>query len=255
MNIYTKLSLTIITSFTSLFIPIIAHSLPFLLESRTEYHLSVKFPQLPEEEQAENTVGGGKRDSCRAKAPLTAIAPKNNIITTLSSNPTLYWFIPEINAAKAEFILVDSEGNDVYVQEIESVTKSGLVKLTIPKSINLESEASYEWKFLLICSTGNGNSDLVLGIESIGGRIQLVKLTQEQQDKLDNIADSPKSATQLVAKASLYAEYRLWQETITTLQELRKLEPDLGMKEWSELLNSVGIENQEIVKASVISEL
>lgn len=253
MNIYRKLSVVIIASFFPIFTPIIAHSLPFLRESTDEYLVSLKFPELPEETAADNTVGAGKRDSCGGDIPLTAIAPKNNVITTLSKNPSLYWFIPETNAAQAEFILVDSEGNDVYVKEIKSVTKSGLVKLTIPKSIKLQSDTSYEWKFLLTCTVEKNN--LVLGINSVGGQIQLLQLTNEQQEKLDEISDCSKSTTQLLEKASLYAEYRLWQETLETLQELRQLEPDLGMTEWSELLNSVGIETQEIVRASFIGEL
>ncbi len=227
MDIYRKLSVVIIASFFPIFSPIIAHSSSLFIETKNEYLLSLKFPALPDEEEAEKTVGAGKRDSCGGKVPLTAIVPKNNVITTLSKNPSLYWFIPETNAAQAEFILVDSEGNDVYVKEIESVTKSGLVKLTIPKSIKLQPDTSYEWKFLLTCTVEKNN--LVLGINSVGGQIQILQLTKEQQEKLDEISDYSKNTTQLLEKASLYAEYRLWQETLETLQELRQLEPDLGM--------------------------
>lgn len=257
MNINTNIRflIGIITSFSAVFLPIVVQSSPLLSEPKTEYLLSVEFPSLGDEKPAGETVSGGKRGNCAEEVPLTAIAPQNSVVTTLSSNPSLYWFIPETNGVKAEFILVDAEGNDVYIKEIESVTKSGLVKLTIPESIELQPEQTYEWKFLLICTAGTGESELSLGTDSVGGQIQLLELTDAQQENVNAIATETESATQLLQKASLYAEYGLWQETLTSLEQLRQLEPDLGMKEWSELLNSVGIEAEEVVTASFVGEL
>ena len=122
MNINTKLLLGIITSFSTIFMPLAANSSPILLKPKTEQLVSVKFPQLSDEEEANHAVGGGKRGTCAGgDIPLTTIAPKNNLITTLSATPSLYWFIPETNGMKAEFVLIDSKGNDVYVKKIESL--------------------------------------------------------------------------------------------------------------------------------------
>ncbi|MGF1481471.1 MAG: DUF928 domain-containing protein [Cyanophyceae cyanobacterium] len=220
---------------------------------KSETYISVEFPSLPDEEAAENTAGGGRRGDCTGdRVPLTVLMPPDGVVTTLASNPTIYWFIPESTATTAEFIIVDAEGNDVYTNTIEPPASSGLVKLQLPESVALNYGESYEWQLTLFCSTQTAERELITGSESITGKLQRIQLTEEQQAELAAIANQSESAPQLIAAAERYAEYGLWQEALTTLEQLRQSDPDLGMQEWTELLNSVGIEAPEIVEATVV---
>jgi hypothetical protein len=105
--------------------------------------------------------------------------------------------------------------------------KSGIFKLNLPQSKQLETGKKYNWEFSLDCGSGALSRRV-----SLAGNIERVELSPEVKTKLE------KSAT-LIEKARIYASNYLWQETLTILAEQRDQYP----KEWQELLTSVGLKD------------
>ncbi|NEP11715.1 MAG: DUF928 domain-containing protein [Symploca sp. SIO2C1] len=68
--------------------------------------------------------------------------------------------------------------------------------------------------------------------------LNTVRQSPEQKKLLDSLKQSPEEA-KLYVEALVYANAKIWHETIDNMAQLRTAYPD----EWQELLASVGLEN------------
>ena len=151
---------------------------------------------------------------------------RNNIGKTAAAKPTFFVYVPKTTAAEAEFLVVDSEGNDVYENTFELHNTAGIVKLSLPKTApDLEIGKEYEWQFAIVCDPEDREAD-----EFIQGEIQRTALSQDLKTKIDQ--------AEPLDRAKLYAGERIWNDTLAILAELRSS----NEKEWKELLKSVGLE-------------
>ncbi len=186
------------------------------------------------------TAGGAQRgvanSSCiQGNTPLTVLAPSNNVITTVSGNPTLFLYVPQTTAKSAQFVVSDAKGNEVYLTSLALTGTPGVVQLSLPSTVSLETGQNYRWGFLLTCNLENG-SDLPENAFVLGD-LKRTDLTSEQKTKLAQ-------AKEPLKQAEVYAEARIWQETLTILAQLRQNRPDDSniSKAWEELLDSVGLD-------------
>lgn len=200
-------------------------------QSNWESKIAMEWPEVPNRGGPESTAGGGTRGeiaSCsQGETPLTALMPtRNNIGKTAAAKPTFFVYVPKTTAAKAEFLVVDSEGNDVYEKTFELHNTTGIVKLNLPKTApDLEIGKEYEWQFAIVCDPEDREAD-----EFIQGEIERAELSQELKTKIDR--------AEPLDRAKLYAGERIWNDTLAILAELRSS----NEKEWKELLKSVGLE-------------
>lgn len=157
---------------------------------------------------------------------LTALTPTNNVVTTVADRPSIFVYVPRHTAQSAEFVLLDVEGNEIYLASLTPPSTPGIVKLSIPDTVSLEAGKNYEWYFALNCDALDRSSD-----EFVGGLIQRVPLSPDLETKLETVKEP-------LEQARLYAESRIWHETLTILVSLRDSHP----REWQELLESVELE-------------
>lgn len=236
---------------------VIFSSLPVGLraEAYPEWKVSLEFPVSGPIGQPEGgSVGGGTRGSCSKKnqqnqMPLTGLIPIRNKLNwrtrvpanqtlTVAANPTFFVYVPETTAKSAEFLLSDEQDNEVYQTTLRlptvlssdvpssSVSTPGIVKLSLPANISLETGKNYRWVFALNCIAPDGDLSGNLYVE---GWIQRTELSPDLKTKIEQ-------ATPL-EQAKLYATARIWPETLVLASELRSSKPD----EWEELLKSVGL--------------
>lgn len=197
--------------------------------------VSVIFPPTSNRGAPGRTIGGGGRNP-DARACLkgifpvvTALTPRNNVVTTVSPNPTFFWYIPQTEARTAEFVIKDDQLKDVYRTNLAIKGTPGVVKLSLPATVSLRTGKEYLWELGLICDRANRSDDRV-----VRGLIERTELTQEQKTKLA-------AAKEPLKKAEVYAEARVWQETLSILAQLRRDRPnDAKVTDaWTELLKSV----------------
>jgi hypothetical protein len=239
---------------------VIFSSLPVGLRAQPypEWKLTLEFP-VDNVGQPASTIGGGKRgSSCLEKSqeekmPLIGLMPIRNKLNwrtrvpgnqtlTVAANPTFFVYISETTAKSAEFLLFDDQDNEVYQTTLRlptvpssSVSTPGIVKVSLPANVSLETGKNYRWVFALNCMAPDGD---LSGTLYVDGWIQRTQLSPDLKTKIEQ-------ATPL-EQAQLYAKARIWPETLMLASQLRSSKPD----EWEELLNSVGL--TEIAQAPFI---
>jgi hypothetical protein len=188
--------------------------------------------------------GGGTRGDCiragnaTATRPstLTALMPDQNLGLTTSSNPTLFWYVPENSATAAEFILMDDSDTEVYKARFQVTGEAGVISLSLPEAAGLpplQVGKDYHWSFALICAAqeSSDNSGLVF----TEGWIQRIEPDAELQTRLDNATEPD--------RALIYAEAGIWQDAIASVASQRRTQPTntLFATRWNTLLESVGL--------------
>lgn len=194
-------------------------------------------------------IGGGTRGPVQVEAPscvatgsyLTVLSPQNNVVTTVSAEPTLFWYIPKTQAKFADFIVYDEQGQAVYQTALALKGIPGVVQLSLPRTVGLEIGQEYDWKLVLRCNSENEEENL-----AVGGTIKRTVLTSRQKAQLAE-------AKQPLKQAEVYAEAGVWQETISIIAQLRHDRPrDRSIDvAWKELLESVDLRdivNQPLVE-------
>ena len=108
---------------------------PFCLEtpqlSAQPLYVSIKFPRTPIG-APRRAIGGGTRGG--ESTYLTALSPQSNVITTVSAQPTLFWYIPKTQAKSAKFVVYDNQGQLFYQTTVALQGIPGVVKLSLPKT-------------------------------------------------------------------------------------------------------------------------
>ncbi len=193
-------------------------------QSSQELLISVKFPAGPRRRSSGRTSPGGSRGP--TKSDLIALMPgDDNAGTTIASNPKFFVYVPEHEAKSAEFEIIDKSGKTIYLTNLDISDTRSIVKLTIPKNVSLTKNKEYTWRFAIIFDPWDRSGDLY-----VKGTIKIVEISSQLKNSLKN-------ATPL-EQAEIYANAKIWNDTIATLANLRNSNP----REWEELLRSVGLE-------------
>jgi hypothetical protein len=168
------------------------------------------------------------------------LSPKNNVITTVSAQPTLFWYIPKTQAKSAKFVVYDNQGQLFYQTTVALQGIPGVVKLSLPKTLGLKIGQEYDWALTLDHNSENEETNT-----SVGGMIKRTVLTSTQKAQLA-------AARQPLKQAEVYAKAGIWQETISILAQLRHDRPsDRNINAaWKELLESVNL--TEIANAPLV---
>lgn len=183
---------------------------------------------------------------------LTSLLPHNAIATAFGADTdiplSLWFYVPETDAAGAELTLVDEFGDEVHQQSIDLSDTPGTIQVTLPRyqadgtTLTFTSGSLYYWDFALICDPSDRGDDVLLG-----GGIQRLDAGADFLAELNAVVDDP------LAQAELYAAAGAWQETITLAAGLRPQNPDA----WTELLSSVdlaAVAEQPIVGQTVVEQ-
>ena len=169
-----------------------------------------------------------------------ALLPPSGKGLTATSYPSFFWYLPATSAKKLEFILRDSQDLTIYTTRY-SLQKGastghfppGVMSLTLPTFAGIEPldiGREYHWELTLICDEDN-----YLANPRISGRVERVSLKVSEAEMI------PKSSP--AQQIGIYAQARLWHETVDSLVKLSHLYPQDPSVEnaWVKLLDSVGL--------------
>lgn len=228
LGVTTAFLLPILGIVSNLTPPVLAQSIGSSME------ISLQFPKTGNV-GAPRTMGGGTRGrSCvtneSGELSLTALMPtRSNIGKTVTDSPMFSMYIPETTAESGEFVLIDEEGNEVFLETVDLPTTPGLVSLkaSLPQSETGFPKVGqkYYWYFSIICNPLDRSQDIF-----VEGSLERTELSASIKEEL-----AGKSALE---QAAVYAQYQIWHEVLEKMAELRERYPN----EWAELLESVGLE-------------
>ncbi|NCJ08698.1 DUF928 domain-containing protein [Synechococcales cyanobacterium C] len=184
--------------------------------------------------------GGASRDACWASGanaetlPLQALIPNHQDSVwglTATSHPQFWFYVPDLGQpTKLEFVLQDKTDAYVYRTHIQ-VASAGVVRIPLPESAPpLAVGSDYTWTLAMICNPQHRSRD-----RFVQGRIQRVELPASLEQSLETL-----SAAEQVP---LLAAAGLWYDTLTTLGELRRQQPQDAqvLATWQQLLQEVGL--------------
>jgi len=184
--------------------------------------------------------GGGTRGNClQGQYPLTALVPDTSFGQTVEVSPTLLWYVPQIAAEAAEFVLLDENENEVYKTTFPIPETGGIVSLRLPPvtqaatgapiaTSRLEANQYYHWYFSLICDPNDRSGDIFTE-----GWIQRIEPTATLVNQLGTPSDRPRVLKQV----------GIWYDAIAASAALRQAEPNdqTYQNEWANLLETVGL--------------
>ncbi len=180
-----------------------------------------------------NRQGGATRGGCSQASDLNpsltnsdsliALVPES-VGTTAAEYPTIYWYMPKTSASTVEFALRDENQQTVYSTKF-ALAKSDkgmvldtprIMSLTLPAFSNLSPlkiGQEYQWSLALICNPLNFSEN-----PFVEGRIKRVEADPNLERRISQATPQERVA--------LYAEARLWYETVATLVELQRDRPN-----------------------------
>ncbi len=190
----------------------------------------------------------GQQISMTSLLPRTNLAslPKDKIEieSTVAPRPTFFVHVSQTSGQKAEFMLVNEKGDEVYKNSNITLSGSpGIISISLPaNAAALEVGQSYYWTFQVICDPTDGRKNL-----TVDGAVQRIELDSSLANKLQQA--EPRD------RPGIYAEAEIWTDALSTLADLRKANPnDQQLQDdWNDLLNSVGLDT--IAQATVIDSL
>lgn len=170
----------------------------------------------------------------QGQKPFTVLAPTDNVGSSTSQTPKLFWYVPVTVAKTAEFRLLSSTDQEIYTTTVALNGVPGVVSLQIPGEVTarMEPGKDYRWQFSLNCTPGDPSKNPFLE-----GIVQRVEANSALMDALT-------LATTARDRASVYASAGIWQDAIATLAEQRCAQPnDRTLRtSWNTLLKSVELE-------------
>jgi hypothetical protein len=182
-------------------------------------------------------ASAGRRDGCVASnKTLTALIPEKPqpVGLTTAANPTFFFYIPNNSVKDANFILYDDRDQEIYSTTIElPKNKSGIMSWQFTPKANSPTLAvgkNYRWRFTMICVPKDHSKDLF-----VTGLIQRVPLNPELTAKLEKAS--------LEERLNIYAKAGIWHETLATLAELRRQNPENQqlVNDWANMLKQIGL--------------
>ncbi len=192
----------------------------------------------PAEDMPIRTTGGASRTISQCvdqleygNIPFSALLPASTQGLTAASHPTILAYLPETDAQKVFFSWRDENDQDHYQAILPINNRSGIISLNLPENAPpLEVGKNYQWAIAIMC-----NDRLQPDSPMVQGQVKRVELASAIQSRLDNDIS--------LNNAAIYGETGLWYETVATLAQLKKAQPNnhnLALN-WSNLLSSVGL--------------
>lgn len=180
---------------------------------------------------------GGTRSSCLVNSQeFVALVPDKAVSLTASSNPKLYFHVPQTNQSQTiEFVLRDRQDRLIYEILIETKGRAGIMSVEIPFSLveqakSVGDNTDYLWYLSNICNPEKRSQDIVLQ-----GWIERVQLSEIEREKLAEL--SP------IDRANFYQQQGIWHDALNIAANQLKTQPENILEtQWSELLNQIDLE-------------
>ena len=195
----------------------------------------------------QKTDGGASREGRRylnfpesnieQPAAILALLPQTYFGTTVSQRAEILVYLPDSEAREGVFSLKDAQGNTLHQMTVPVSGRAGVISIKVPTDLQLEK--NYQW-FLALKIDG----ELSPRTPYVDGWIKRIQpsaeITMAMQQK------------DLLKLATVLGKNGVWYDCVATLAKLRATQPNANLdKQWSELLESVGL--QQIEKAPLVA--
>ncbi|HEY9822736.1 MAG TPA: DUF928 domain-containing protein [Candidatus Sericytochromatia bacterium] len=207
---------------------------------KKEINLKLPVEKIPSQ-TAELEVNRIERDMdvrCANYKPdigLTALIPSSSTGITLATNPTFFFYIPDVNleGIEGEFILRDEQEEQVYNKIVPLKQGDSIIGIELsdsPSLPSLKAGKSYYWVFSLLLDKVDRSTNA-----SVAGWIKRIEPNSALKQKLDTASSQQQPV--------IYATNGIWYEALASLAKLRCTSPNNATiaSDWESLLQQVGL--------------
>lgn len=160
----------------------------------------------PDRGSASSTLSGGRRgsacgqESATPETMLTLLVPAvDELALTTQAQPTLSWLLNSEGITDMEFMLSNpSDAEPVYSQKMSA--SEGLVKLTLPESVELKEGIRYRWTVFMTCEGGH----------EVDARSFIKRVSTDE-------LPADMNAMTEAEQADIYASHGIWYDALSTL--------------------------------------
>lgn len=203
-------------------------------------------PGEPKQSAPGGTRGQCKQDNNSPIPTLTLLIPASSQVVTISEHPTFFVYVPPTSAQEGELVIKEKinpdEAKVIYQKTFALTDIPGIASFKLPDNANkLEIGKNYQWSFALVCNSEDRSGDLVKFA------------TIERTEISPNLAKQLENAKP-IERAALYAKNGIWPETLITLAELRRSQPEKPSLKiiWEELLKSESVKLTDIAEEPLV---
>lgn len=214
---------------------------------------SVSNFQPPDRGAPNRTADGGAR-GC---GQMTLITPGDRGATTISENPTFFWYLnptPDDPTKyrpiqKLAVVLINEKEEEIYAQMIDAPSETSIVSFKLPDN-ELPTIEPGKWYNIFIGAYNQENPNIYEPCNSLSAWVKRQVLTPEQQQEL-SLLTSPEQ------QWNFYIQHEIWYDALAILEELRLQNPDNPTlnQRWNQMLESIELgelANQPLLKSPQI---
>ena len=197
-------------------------------------------------------ISGGTRCDCTGRPTLVALNPRNNLGTTISATPSVYFLVSQTEANyPIEFSLRDSAGNKLYEAALSTKTSQGIVEIQLPEQM-LKVDEDYRWRLSIVYDAEDPLQDDVLSgylrrVTPEDYSIEEIVAITNDQSTSDQSAQAQHTGEQSIAAqletAKTYQQAGLWNDAIGILASLYHQHPtnEAVRTSWHQLLQALDL--------------
>ena len=192
-------------------------------------------------------IGGGSRGNCIAnQGQLVALVPENSVGITVSTNPQLFFYVPQTTKPHLiEFVVRDGQDELVYETLLKTRDRAGVIAIELPENLpqkSLKTNENYHWYLSMICNQQKRSHDIV-----VEGWLKRIEIEPTISQKLQNA--NP------IEQANLYQQQGIWHDALSVVAQEQKTanNRDAAQAKWTELLNALGLgqlANQPLIETN-----
>ena len=179
----------------------------------------------------------GGNDTCvrDSSSSLVALIPEETVGINASASPKLFFYVPKVKEQKTLEFVLRNEQDELIYEAFLTTEGEGIISIDVPADVQAsldKKEQNYHWYLSMICNSKQRSRDIV-----VEGWMRQSAVDVAIKKELDNI-DS-------VAQAELYHEQGFWFDALSVLADNHQSEAEQPVirAKWSELLESVGLED------------
>jgi hypothetical protein len=177
-------------------------------------------------------IGGGTRGTADAPSVTLEVLAPDHAGLTVSSQPTLYWFVSRRIENDAEFTIVDDASVDPLLElKLTPPIEPGIHALSLKEhGVSLKAGIPYQWFVAVVMDPAQRSYDIVAG-----GEIERVAKPSGLSSRLESAGAD--------GTPQVYAEAGIWYDALDGLSSQIGSRPnDTGLRQQrADLLEQVGL--------------
>jgi hypothetical protein len=179
------------------------------------------------DKQQQKATASGSRGCQGNTVDIISLIPTDHTPTTISNNPNFLFLVKSKPKLPVRFTLVEpGVAKPVWKEEL-IVERSGILSVSTPENVNLETDKEYVWNLMVVCNPDRPSENYYI-------RASVKRVSSSQQ-----LVREISQANSHYQKASVLARAGIWYDAIAISYQAQN-EPN-SISYFKQLLSQIGM--------------